>query len=559
MSRYSLLRQVGWMAVCVAMVVGSLVIAPRGANADPLQENTSLRYAPSDVSFYIAGLRMGEVFDKVMASKAVAQLKSVPVIEMGTNQLMAMWQNPPLPQVAMFKMMLADPANQQLVEMLKDGVSHEFFVYGDESVGDMLQLANDINTAVNVATIEAESAGDPATAKSLQMRKVAELLEQYGDRVKVPRIVEGMKLSDTQPAIAQLQRLEAMAQAYLQSQPDLQSGFKRETIGQAEFLTLRLTGKMLPWQLLLSRNQDADPQALQKLQAVISSLDLVLGIGVVDDYLVFSIGPDTTHLAAFGAGDKLYDREEMAPIRAAADKPITEIVFASSQLMQQMSAVDQQMEQLVTMVDMFAPMMVGPNVPLQDELNADMRRLAEAVKQSVPKPGSVSSFNYLTPEGYESYSYSWSGESALDASKNLTILDHLGGSPLAFFAARGKSDPQQYEALVTVVSRLAYYAEKIALQNLEESQLEVIASLKTDLLPLVEQLNTVTRDKLIPAFADGQSALVLDAESTSDAWHFMLPSNGAPCRCSNLAWSWRSVTPSYSRKVSATSSTSRNR
>ena len=41
--------------------------------------------------------------------------------------------------------------------------------------------------------------------------------------------------------------------------------------------------------------------------------------------------------------------------------------------------------------------------------------------------------------------------------------------------------------------------------------------------PLASQLATVTRDKLIPAFADGQSALVLDAKSTSETWHVAMP------------------------------------
>ena len=47
--------------------------------------------------------------------------------------------------------------------------------------------------------------------------------------------------------------------------------------------------------------------------------------------------------------------------------------------------------------------------------------------------------------------------------------------------------------------------------------------MREQLQPLFDQLATVTRDKLIPAFADGQSALVLDAKSTSESWHVAMP------------------------------------
>ena len=174
------------------------------------------------------------------------------------------------------------------------------------------------------------------------------------------------------------------------------------------------------------------------------------------------------------------------------------------------------------MAKQFLPM-AGLSSELSQELAADMDKLATSIKTNLPKPGAVSGYNFLTPEGYESFGYNWSTATTLDPSKNLTILNHVGGDPIAFWAARGKADPQQYDNLAAFVARAEYYAEKILLEKGDPEQKDAYAKIREQLLPLVTQLGTVTREKLVPAFADGQSALVLDAKSTSESWHNAMP------------------------------------
>ena len=164
---------------------------------------------------------------------------------------------------------------------------------------------------------------------------------------------------------------------------------------------------------------------------------------------------------------------------------------------------------------------------LEEELAADLNKVAEYLKTKVVKPGAQSAYSYLTPEGVEALAYSWTTESALDASKNLTVLDHVGGDPIAFWAARGKSDPEQLDVLTQLASRAAYYAERILVEKGELGQREAFEKMREELQPFFAQLAQVTQDKLLPAFADGQSALVLDAKSTSPAWHVDMPPSDA--------------------------------
>ncbi len=512
-----------WMTVLSVLAACTVSLVPSGATADPLKDDSALKFAPSDVSFYFSGMRMREIFDKVAASNAIAKLKTVPSVQFGLAMAAASWENPPNPKAAMLKQMLADPQNQQLVELLKDAVSHEVFLYGGKNVGDAIALAQDINAAASAGQMEALAAGDFQNMRSYQVRKVVELLDQQGERLKIPTIVKGMKLSDTQKALDQLKRLETLIQGVLQQQPTMQGRFSREQLGGGEFLTLKLDGTLVPWPMVMSGADGVEPQQMQKLVDKLSALKLVISIGVRDSYLLISIGADNAHLGKLGQGDLLYDREEMAPIRKASDKPITNVGYVSAEFVNSLATVDRQVDQVVMLVKQFAPMLVAGTPDLQEELFADVDKLADYIKQSAPEHGDYSSFTYLTPEGCESFSYSWVTESPLDASQNLTILSNVGGDPIAFVASRGKSNPERIDALGTFLTRLAYYGEQIALQQLDETQVAAYEKLKTDLLPSLQRLGAATRDKLVPAFADGQIALVLDAKSKSDSWHVAMP------------------------------------
>ena len=438
-----------WLVLAVVLAVLPLGAPLVAQAADPLKDNTSLTIVPDNVAFYVTGLRLREVFDKIAASKAMAKLKQVPIIQFGWSMALAQWQNPQNPQIAGVKQMLQTPENQQLLAMLKDAVSQEVFLYGGADFGDALALVNELNAASNAAQLEAMAGGEFENPLAAQISKFLEVLNRRGDKLKVPVLVTGAKLSDTQAAVAQLKRLENLLTAALAQQPALQQRFAREKIGSAEFLTLRLDGSLVPWPMITQSLEGVDQQQMEQLVTKLSALKLVISLGLRDKYLIVSIGDDNKHLAQLGQGALLYDRSEMAPIRKAADKPITEVAYASAAFAQQASSVEGQMDQLSGMVKQALPM-AELSSDLEQELATDVDKVAAYLKANMPKSSASSGYNFLTSEGIEAYGYSWTTESTFDASKNLTLLDHVGGDPIAFWAARGKSDPKQFDAMVAV-------------------------------------------------------------------------------------------------------------
>ena len=61
-----------------------------------------------------------------------------------------------------------------------------------------------------------------------QFSKILEVLNRQGNKLKIPTLVKGAKLSDTQVAVAQLKRLENLLTTVSAQQPALQQRFARE-------------------------------------------------------------------------------------------------------------------------------------------------------------------------------------------------------------------------------------------------------------------------------------------------------------------------------------------
>ncbi len=511
------------------LVVMLLGLLPLGVSrmaqaADPLKDSTSLAFAPDNVAFYMAGLRLREVFDKVAGSQAIARLQEIPALQMGLMMAMSQWEYPQDPQVAMFKQWLEAPENQQLVEVFKDALSHELFIYGGSDFGNLIVLINELNAASNAGAMEALSHGDPADVEAARLQKIVEVLTRQGDKLKIPTLVTGVQLSSPQAAVAELKRLENLLTSLLAQQPVLAQRFAREKLGSADYLTLRLDGSLVQPQLAqwAQSAEGVDAAQLQPLLAKLAAMQLVISIGVRDKHLIVSIGEDNKHLAQLGQGRLLYDRSELEPIRKAGSKPIVGIAYVSKAYAEQAGGVDRQIDELANMIRQALPL-APLSGELQSELIADVEQAGTYLKTLAPKLGAWSAYNFLAPDGIEGFGYSWITDSPWDTSKNLTILDHVGGDPIAFWASRGKPDPQQFDALITLVSRVVYYAEKIVVEQQGPGQQEAFEKLRAQLKPLADQFVRVTREKLIPAFADGQSALVLDAKSTSEQWHVGMP------------------------------------
>ncbi|MFV2067622.1 MAG: hypothetical protein ACC645_11640, partial [Pirellulales bacterium] len=246
-------------------------------------------------------------------------------------------------------------------------------------------------------------------------------------------------------------------------------------------------------------------------------------------------GEDNHAVETLSKTSLLIDRKEMMPLESAGKKAFTSVGYVSSDFAESAGQIDEQIDHGVEIVEQLLPMAEMPEA-LQKELAADIRQLGEDIKRHLPIPGAMIGFEYRTPRGYEGVSHNWSRRVGLDGSATLSILDHLGGGhPLFFAAGRGTRSPDDYPLLVKWIERAAYYVEKLVVPELDDLQTERYEKLRPQLVSIAHKLDTTVRERLMPALADRQTALVVSAAATSRQWHAAMPASNEPLPMFELA------------------------
>ena len=524
-TRYRFRSLVAAAAVLATFMTTTQAPAQAIAEARGITEASSLKFVPGDAAFYISMMRLRERFDAVASSKAYAKVMSLPFVQQGVGQLMSQWENPGDPGMASFKAFMSMPENKELVSVLKDAVSNEVFFYGDRSFVDLIGLFIELNRSMNGIQFEAISSGkEPG---EIMPQKMLEALVNSADQLRIPNVIKGFRLTNAEAAKRQLQRLEAIGNMVLAQQPQFKDRFGRQELGEGEYLSIKLDGSMVPWDQIPMDDLDEaniDRSEVEKLIAKLRQMTLTISIGLRGDYLVLALGDSTDALASLGSGNLLANRRELQPLAKHADKPITSVAYVSEEFMQGIASPDRQLDDAVQMLK--GALGVAPIDPqMKSQLDSDIDEFFDDVREFVVKPGAVLGFEWSHTEGFESYSYNWGENPYLDGTKPLSILDHVGGDPLFFYAGRRKYSPEGYQFMSKWLKKGFGYGETIARNQLQGEELEFFEKVRQDMLPLVARLDKTNREKLIPGFDDGQFALLLDAKTTSKQWHAMLPTS----------------------------------
>lgn len=501
----------------VALLTGFFVIAP--VHADELKETTSLRAVPADVSVYLSMLRNREQVEIFLGSNAYQRIKAVPLVNFGLTMLEGQWQNSDNEVVQIARDLWEQEENQALAQVLLDAVSHEVFFLADGKLADVLARTQQIQRDIRALQMKAAKDGESDEVTEEALGKL--LLERL-DGMPVPLTVAGFRLSDPQAALAQLERLEKLVREGLENEEDLaplRERFRREQIADGTFLTLSLSGDMIPWDEV----PEGSPLREEKVKEFVSRLKLAVSLGIKGNYLLLSIGPSHEHLQHIGEGDLLIDRPEFAPLRKHADRKITSIGYVSKAFLEQANSQASQLDDLVNLAETFLPQAeLGEETTA--ELLGDVKAFATEVKEFLPRPGAMLAFSFLTDQGFESYVHDWSENQRFDGSKPLTLLDHVGGETIGFTVARGQYQPEGYDWLVKWLKKGWHHAEKIGVPKMSDEEREKFSQVKEHALPLLERFDKTTRENLIPALKDSQAGLVLDAKAKSKQWHEALPS-----------------------------------
>jgi hypothetical protein len=521
-------------SIAVGLVLGvCLLVAPRTEAAE--KYGNSLDLVPADVSFYSGSLRLKEQAEILLQSKAWARLLEMPAVKMALGMAKAEFEKPGGPKEQLERS-LENPDNQRLLELLKDMASQEVFIYGDKQFADSLALLLDAINAAQYAPLFNKLAGGDGSDEQARIMALLETLNDNLDRLAVPDLVIGFKISDPARADLQIRRLETLVNVVVQllTINEFKDRFGRVSVGGHDFIELRLDGRLVPWEELPFNEYAENPGDYEKLKQHLRSLKLTIDLGVRDGYVLFSIGDSNQHLANLGKGELLVNRPEMKALRAQLSKPLVSVGYTSKALNALVTGTKEDVEELLDMARQFVPH-TDLDEDVQKRILEDAEAFAKDIEGIIPEPGASASFSFLTPRGYESYSYNWTQNKTIDDSKRLALLDHVGGNPVLAAVGRSKYSPQQYDMLVKWLVKGYGYFEQFGLAHMPAEEREKFEQVAKIAIPLLQRVNAATRDDLIPGLADGQAGIVIDADITSMRWHSGMPSLGQPLPMAEIA------------------------
>jgi hypothetical protein len=504
---------VGLAFACVTS--GLWAIGTSDANAADLPVG-SLSLATADAAFYSATLRSKEQYDLVMQSNAWRKLKNMPAVQMGMMFMQFQLSDPQSP-LAQAKEMLDAPENQELLAVLADMANEEMFLYGSASYLDLIDLLQTINTnnqfAPIIAAIQGE--GRSGNAAAVQQQQMMKVLAENLDSLVVPDTVIGFKITKSDESLTQLERLEKILTDLIAQEPKLEGSLARKKIGDTEYLSLVLTGEMIPWEEIedqLPAGEDRD-----KIVEHVKAMTLEIVLGVRGEYVILSIGDNAKHLATLGEGDTLGSSKEIQKLAVHADERLTGIGYASEALMKRISSTREDFNSLIELADrLLADAEVDED--LKDRIKADVVELTTDIATYIPEPGAVASIAFLNDTGSESFSYNWGTNPISDGTQVLSLLNHVGSDPLVACVSRGKYSPDSYATLVKWLKKGHGYFEDFAVPQMKAEERDKYAAIWPELVPLLKRLDKITGTMFLPAMADGQSAFVLDAKMSSNHW-----------------------------------------
>ena len=567
----------------VVMVTAFSALAPCATAADSLAAS-GVAMIPEDAAFVSATLRAREQYDRFVKSNAFAALKKLPFVSRAADSVEEQKLQPgsPLSIAATFMEL---PENEQALQLLKDMVATDTFVYGEPSCVTFVELMKKIQQAQNAAGVlrlasgdasvggfevdvlegidveemdeddddeeedgkkgaadtrrrlrakpvrfQAADAAEQISADELATRLVVKTLSENINLIVVPDVVWGFKTTKLDAATSQLKRIEVLVKLITQTNPALADSLKRRKVAGGEVVTFTIKPDANLIRDAIPGLEDYE-QELEKVFDKIERLELVIGLGVIGDRVILTIGDSIDHLeklAVAGSDRKsLLATKPFEPLRAQKDQPLTGISYLSEAMQKALAPSSSDIEQLADLSDTIADLADLPD-GAADEARRSLGKVAEGYKRRLPVPGPWMAFSFLSEQGYEGYVWDWSKNLPFDGSKRLGLLEHTGGAPLAAAAFRVKNDPGQFEDFASWIDMGWSFFLKYLVPKADEDDQEKIEEVDEHLAPLGSKFIGIVRTKILPSLADGQMAFVIDGKSSTKRLHQSLPSAAEP-------------------------------
>jgi len=362
---------------------------------------------------------------------------------------------------------------------------------------------------------------DQDAISKAQGESIIQSLVESSEDLKVPELLLAFKLKDKKTGEELIKMLEDKLPMIGTAEPKFKGAAKKEKILGTDFITLKLKGRMFPIEEI-NEIAGIEEDDLKKFKADLAKLTFTAAIGIKDNYLIVSIGPDLTYLKSIGKGPSIASIKEMAPLAKHAGKNILGIQYYSKEFLEAAQSYGANPEETS---DKIMDRIESANLPeeITKRIEKDVDLLTKEAFEFAPKVGARVGISFLSTKGCESANYDFSSNLPIDGSKPLGLLQNFGGNPIFATVLRGK-DIEKTWNFVSKWSAISYgYFTEFAILFVPADQKEQVTAFLKKLEPTIAKLAKITSSDLIPAMKDAQIAFVLDGKLGSKQWSLLIP------------------------------------
>ena len=508
-----------YLPVLIAALALCQMLITAAVQAQTVVEQVpSLALVPEDASAYGVLLNNNDVYEAIVNSKAYAKIAGMEEVKPMLDDMKLQWEQA-----------TGDPAMKGLIMTALDAISEEVFFYTDSSYARLMKVYQQANAQ---GSLLAAAQGAEGPDSMVQLKGMLDVLADHSDELETPKMVIGMRVKDAEAAAGLVSFIKLQLGPQL-AEAELEDRLVDEEVGGVKLSTLKLDGAMVPWDEMPLDEISGEPGKYDRLITRLRGMTLAISLGVKDNYLLLSVGPTSELIGTLGNGKGLGSREEFARLADLTGKKMRSITYVSKEGAE--LTTEASVAPLAAMANAI-PLALPEDIDgmLKARIEADAKEFAKDFQSEIPAAGAMLSATTFSPRGFDTVTYNWTENKLLDSSKPLTLLNHLGGSPIAYYVARGKSDPQRYELAVKWLKKADGYMTQMAEQEGGENA-ERYQKFRADIDPLLTRLDKANREMLMPALKDGQSGMILDAQITSTQWFAQMPESTHPLPMLELA------------------------
>lgn len=473
--------------------------------------STALTLAPQDAAFFATSVNMGDAWRNFVNGAFVARLRSVRYVQTLEREIVQQWDVPqgPLGQLRGY---LENPNVQNVLRLLSDMCSDESFVYAE----------NDWCEAIE-ATVKYRNEFLELYRDDLEGidRFFAELDRASIDRIPIPTLVMGFRLTEVENARLQLDALEGIFRLAGQADQEWQTvlnNLQRKDYSDGQSLSLVLDTSLIPLDSVPEENR----AQVDKVIELLEGRSISLSIGIKSSILVIALSESPDVIESIGeVSPSLLDHEAMAPLKQADLAELRSINYLSSRWRQSQWNANFG-HYFRNLTAQFSGAITNSQDEIEDaeewkaEIAEDARLVDERINEIAPRFGDMVAWSRATKSGEEGWTYDWSTNMGFEDGAPLEVLDYAGTHSLLLMGFKQIKAPAASALFDLFLDKAPRHIERFIVAAEEDEQDRQLAlDVYHRVWPMLDEVVEIFRQKIFPSLHSNETLFSFAANWTT--------------------------------------------